>query len=714
MAVRNFFWSHVPFLRLLAGVIAGILLAIYTNVIPLYAAWASAGVLVLLLSIVIFSKRIFSSYRFRWLPGVPIYFLTVLLFYIITLENASINYPNHFSKNISEAEGFIGYLSDELVEKTKSRKTEIEITSVQRNGSWEPCTGKCLAYISKDSTSRKLSYGDVIAFATVPSETTPPQNPSQFDYKRYLAFHQMYHQVYLASDKWVPLNAKAGSSVKRLAFDARKKLLKIYSENNISGQELAVLSSLTLGYTDDIDEETQQAFAASGALHVLSVSGLHVGIIVYALSLILFFLDKGRRNKIIKTLLLIIFIWVYALVTGLSPAVQRAAVMFTVIILGKAFLRQTNIFNAIAVSAVILLIINPYFIMEVGFQLSYLALTGIVAIHPWLYKQLYVKNWFLDKIWALTSVSIAAQLATFPLGLFYFQQFPNSFLLANLIVIPVSTFIVYGGLLMLLVSPFSALVASWLAIPVKYLTIILNASVLYIEKIPHSFVAGISVNILQAWLIYFIIITFCAFIVRKNIAWLSLALLLAVFFLASWLYDSFRINRQKEMIVYHVNGKSAVQFTHGRNAVLFASKDLLSNKSSMQFNISRNIYDSGITNMKQIESESSNKIDALAEAGIFYKEGFIYFEGEKFFIANDSEKFASGNGEKIHLDAIILSGKSVRNLHVLTDRFSFRELIMDSSVPKWLAEKLMAESASKNIVCFSVTERGAYVLENFN
>ncbi len=712
--MRNFFWGQVPFLRLLAGVIAGILLALYANAISLYLASISAAVLILLLSIVILNKRIFSSHRFRWLPGVLIYFLTAMLFYIITIEKTSANYPNHFGKNIQGAEGFIGYLSEEPVENTKSRKTEIEITSLKRNGKWIDCTGKCLGYISRDSLSSKLSYGDIIAFTGTPSEIAAPQNPSQFNFKQYLSFHQVYHQVYLAPDKWFPLHAKAGSDVMRLALDARKKLLKIYSSNNISGQELAVLSSLTLGYTDDIDEETQQAFAASGAMHVLSVSGLHVGIIVYALSLILFFLDKGRKNRIIKSLLLIIFIWLYALITGLSPAVLRSAAMFTVIILGRAFLKQTNIFNAIAISAVILLAINPYLIMEVGFQLSYLALIGIVSIHPWLYRQVYAKNYLLDKIWALTSVSISAQLATFPLGLLYFQQFPNSFLLSNLIVIPVSTLIIYGGLLMLLISPLSSAGASLLAYPVKYLTVALNEILLNIEQVPHSFVSGISVSIFQTWLIYLFIITLCVFILKKNRIWLSLSLLLIVFFLSSILYNSIQISRQKEMIIYRINGQSAVQFTQGRNAALFASNDLLSNKTSMQFNINRNIYDSGVRGMKQFESESLKTAGIINEAGIFYKDGFIYFNGKKILLADGSLKFAKAPGKKIMLDAIILSGKSVHNFSALTECFTFNELIMDSSVPKWLNDKLISEAQKENISCYSVTDKGAYVINSFN
>jgi competence protein ComEC len=706
MAIRNFFWGQVPFLRLLAGVIPGILLAIYAPFISLNIAWVATSVTALLFSIVVFNRKLFSSYRFRWLPGALIYFLTVFLFYIITIENTQINYPNHFSKYIPGAQGFIGYLSEEPVEKTKTRKTEIEITSIKKNDEWISSTGKCLIYISRDSLSSKLSYGDVIVFTTLPTETSPPQNPSQFDYKQYLAFHQIYHQVYLAPDKWIPLNAKAGSSLKRLALDVRRKLLKIYSDNNISGQELAVLSSLTLGYTDDIDEETQQAFAASGALHVLSVSGLHVGIVVIALSWLLFFLDKGKRNKIIKTLLLIIFIWVYALVTGLSAAVLRAAAMFTVIILGKAFLRQTNIFNAIAVSAVILLFINPYLIMEVGFQLSYLALIGIVAIYPWLHRQIYVKYWLPDKIWELTSVSIAAQLATFPLGLLYFQQFPNGFLLSNLIVIPVSNLIIFGGLGMLLVNLFSTSAVAMLAIPVKFITLLLNQIVLGIEKVPYSYFTGISISIFQAWLIYFIIIASCVFILKKNVAWLRVSLALMVFLLASWLYDSVKIGRQREIIVYSINGKSAIQFTHGRSAVLFASSDLLASKSSMRFNINRNIYDSGITNLKQIGLDSLQMID---DAGLFHKNGFIYFEGKKYFMADESQKFDGNSANKIQVDAIILSGKSVRNVSALTNHFSFKELIIDSSVPKWLSKKLIEQSAQENVECYSVSEKGAYV-----
>src|SRR5258705_9036112 len=122
MAVRNFFWGQVPFLRLLAGVIPGILLAIYAPVITLNIAWVVTSVTALLFSIVIFTKKFFASYRFRWLPGFLIYFLTVFLFYIITIESTQINCQNHFSKNIPGAEGFIGYLSEEPVEKTKSRK----------------------------------------------------------------------------------------------------------------------------------------------------------------------------------------------------------------------------------------------------------------------------------------------------------------------------------------------------------------------------------------------------------------------------------------------------------------------------------------------------------------------------------------------------------------------------------------------------------------
>jgi len=709
--MQNNFWSQVPFLRLLPAVLAGILTAIYENIIPLEIAWLVSIMLIVTLSILIIFKKYFSSYRLRWVTGIHFYFLSFLFFYILTLENTSRFDQHHFQNKLTNAEEFIGQLTEEPIEKAKSRKTEIKIIAIKNDENWTSCSGKILAYINHDSLSKNLSYGDLIAFSAIPSPTQSPQNPFQFNYKNFLRFQQIEYQVYLANEKWNPLNINSGNVIIRYAVNSRKRLLDIYRKNNIKGQEFAVLSALTLGYKDEIDAETQRAFSASGAMHVLAVSGLHVGIIFLALQKLLFFLERGRRKKAIQLLIIASVIWAFAIISGLSPSVIRASAMVSLIVLGKLLLRHTNIFNVIAASAIVLLAVNPFMIMEVGFQLSYLAVTGIVALQPWIYKLIYVPNRILDWLWQLTSVSIAAQLCTFPLGLLYYQQFPNFFLFSNLIVIPLASIIICVAILLLAFSSFS-LLAGVIATALNYLTLFLNHIVSYIEKLPYSFATGISISIIQTWMIYLIITTMCFFIVRKNRIWLRLCFLLSILFLSLLLIDSIKISKQKQFVVYDVNGMTAVQFTHSRNSLLLADQKLLDNKSSMQFNINRNIYALGIASMQTISLEEAENFKKISIPGIFFKNNFISFNGEKYFIAGDSFQNYSKSEYKVRLDAVIVTGKSVKNIISLINNFVFSKLIISSSVPVWMKNKLQQQCKEHHISCYAVSEKGAFVSEN--
>ena len=207
---------------------------------------------------------------------------------------------------------------------------------------------------------------------------------------------------------------------------------KFFKENKLEGKEYAVVSALVAGYTDDLDIETMKAFADTGTLHVLSVSGMHVGIIYYVLNLLLLFLSKHRYGNILRVLILLSFLWLYSMITGMSAAVMRSAAMLSFIIVGKSFNRYVNTYNIIAASIFFLLIMNPFTLMDVGFQLSYISVIGIIWLQPHIYSIFDFNTKWKDEIWKVVSVSIAAQIATFPLGIFYFHQFPNYFLPSNL------------------------------------------------------------------------------------------------------------------------------------------------------------------------------------------------------------------------------------------------------------------------------------------
>jgi competence protein ComEC len=250
----------------------------------------------------------------------------------------------------------------------------------------------------------------------------------------------------LKSGDWELLQVKEDNIFFSTIYKMREYFLSILSTYVRDRNQFAVASAIMLGYNDYMNGDITRAYASSGALHVLSVSGLHVGIMFFMLNVLLKFMDnRGRKLEITKSVSIILFIWLYACLTGLSPSVLRSAMMFSLIQSGTLLKRHVNTFNIVFGSAVVLMLFNPFIVTEVGFRLSYLAVLGIIYLQPKIYSLWAFKNWFLDKAWMIVAVSLAAQIATFPLSLLYFHQFPNLFLISNLVVIPVSNLILFLG-----------------------------------------------------------------------------------------------------------------------------------------------------------------------------------------------------------------------------------------------------------------------------
>jgi competence protein ComEC len=319
--------------------------------------------------------------------------------------------------------------------------------------------------------------------------------------------------------------------VDKWAIQCREALLKLFRDIGFKGRELGVLSALTIGYKIDLDQETLQAYSASGATHILAVSGMHVGLIYVVLTWVFSFLQRVRFGNVIKAVLLILMVWYYAFLTGLSPSVLRASVMITFLGLGQIAQQKLNVYNSLAIAAFVLLLINPVDLMDVGFQLSFLAVLGIVSLYP------VINNWVasnivVNQIWSLVAVSISAQLATFPLSLYYFHQFPNYFLLSNLVVVPLATLVIYGSIVLLVLSGFKLLLAPF-GIVLYYMVWFLNEIVLWIERLPFSTWSNINLNVYQTLAWYVVTLFVILYFMRKKAAYLIATLSCAVLLL--WL-----------------------------------------------------------------------------------------------------------------------------------------------------------------------------------
>ena len=403
----------------------------------------------------------------------------------------------------------------------------------------------------------------------------------------------------------------------------------------------------------------------------------------------------------IKSGLLLLLIWFYAMLTGFSPSVLRATTMFSFIIIGKSFNRHTNIYNTLAASCFLLLVYDPYLVMDVGFQLSYLAVLGIVFLQSKIYRLLEPTSWLPDQMWKITSVSIAAQLATFPLGLFYFHQFPNYFLLSNLIVIPVSTLVLYFGMLLFAVSKIK-LIASFTATVLKYLIYCLNGSVRVMEHLPYAVIQGISISRAETLLIYVLEIFILFFFIYNRINYLRYFLFAFVLLVYMQCVEAFYQRSQKSFVVYDVAGCSAYDFIEGRLHVLLADSLLINDERNINFHIRNNWWVLGLT-----KHEMLNKgIHGSNNGVLFIRDNYIQFCDKRIVLI--STALDDTNNKKIKIDYLVLSCNANCTISDLVLRYDFHWLIIDSSNSRSKADKWLSEAQKMKICCHSVIHLGAF------
>lgn len=577
----------------------GVVVSFYTNFTP------SLIVLVAVLSIAslgLFAKL--NKFSFINLVSSASIFLFFLLLgsWLSGLNNSKLD-ENYFGKHLQKSENSYLFRITEVPQvKENSVKCEAKILSM--NG--QQVIGNSLVYVEKDTLSLQLNYGDIIEARGYFNAIKPNGNPDEFDYSRYLRIHDIHHQAYLTSDNWMKVGEDPNQLLASI-FNIREYFNTVLDESGMSDENLMVSKALLLGEKEFLDKEILRTYSSAGAMHVLAVSGLHVGIIMLILTFVFSPIKKVKRGKILFITLMLLGIWFYAIITGLSPSVMRAAFMFSFVVLGKEIQRDTSIYQSILVSAFILILIEPYIIFQVGFQLSYLAVLGIVFLQPKIYNLFFVKNYLLNKAWQISSVSIAAQLATFPLGVYYFHQFPNFFLISNLLVIPLAFVLLIVGISFLVLHLIPYL-GDLLLLAFDFLMNVLNIGVKWVEALPYSIIWGLSIQWYEAFLMY-IILFFgsMAFVFRKK-KMLMMSLGMTVLLCTISMIEKIQMNQSNEVVFYNVKNSIAIDVFNGSQNTFIADQELYGDESKLLFHVKHHWFRrSGNENpVNYIDSKSVN------------------------------------------------------------------------------------------------------------
>ncbi|HEY8938032.1 MAG TPA: ComEC/Rec2 family competence protein [Cyclobacteriaceae bacterium] len=683
-------WIPFPFVRIILFLLAGILSGIYQPDLISYnlALWSGAFFLLLFLSLAIFFPA--SSELIR--GGIAL--VTVFaLGYIRAVNHNQSKEPNHIIQLHNELEAFTVQLSNQPAQGEKTSKAEGEIEAAQVNGKWRKAEGKIqLLFLQRDNT---FQYGDVLLVKGNPQAVRSPTNPGEFDYRKFLAFKNIYHQklVNVADVRFI--KHKSGSLLFEWAYAARAWGDNVLRKNLKGEQEHAIASALILGITDELDWNMLNAYASTGVLHVLSVSGLHVGI-VYMILLFLFKpLENKKAGKWILAIVSIMVLWAYAFITGLSPSVLRSVTMFTIIALSRPIDRHTNIYNTLSISAGILLIYDPFMIMSVGFQLSYLALLGIVYFQPRMY-QLWEPRWiWLDKIWEVSSVSIAAQLVTFPVSLLYFHQFPIYFLFANLLVIPASSIVLIGGLILLAIQFIDPL-AHGIGLLLEFIIKGMNSFIGTVNNLPWSTVNNIAITSLQYWLLMGVLV-FAALMFRFRRFHYAVicSLFIVVFAVIQWT-QYFDFFTKQKITIYNIPHHTAIDlFDKGKAYFLFDS--VLNNDArKIAYSITPNRVTYGINYLT----------DAIPHTKTIAGARVIRWRDKYFLQITNSAFKVPLNLPSV--DYCIISNNAVHDLIIIQKQLKFKTLIIDSSNSYHVADDLLKRGRSNKLDVYSVLHEGAY------
>ncbi len=654
-----FAWIPYAFVRFVLFFTAGILTGIwFPCLITFHQALGvtlfSAGVFLLL----VFTKRINPGFA-----GLLMLYSAGWLNVLVHNEALQQNHLKNFAHNCKRYEIVI---TSPAEEKENSWKHTAQVKFIYDGREWKNVSGKILLYFRKSSFNTPFSYGDHLVINGSPQELKPPMNPGEFNYKQFLSFRNIFHQDFVNDPKDViETGNHPPNLIYKTAYRIRESAKEILNRHLPEPRQRAVAYALLLGVTDALDNELSHAYAAAGAMHVLAVSGLHVGIIYGLILLLLRRLTRTTGGKWVLAFLSIVVLWMYAVITGLSPSVLRAVTMFSFIALARPMEHRTNIYNILAASAFLLLAFNPFLIMSVGFQLSYMAVLGIVFLYPLLYYSWDAPGWLGDKIWQITCVSIAAQTGTFVLGLLYFHQFPVYFLVSNLFVIPGATLILISGLV-LFISSGLPLVADFIGFVLRMLISTLNTVVTTVERFPLALIEPVYISTLQSWMILILVLSLMLFFMKKNLKWLAVMCLSAFAFGAlQWIHFSEKI-KPVHLTVYHVPGHHAIEITKGGQSYFYADSSLQADVRKISFHIKPNRIQSAVAATKFYS------LDELEHVSPWFVVTFHHIK--ILYVLRSSSVLPQG-----FFDYVIL-GKDASYNPKLPESLSFGKIILDSTL----------------------------------
>lgn len=692
-------WAAYPFIRYVACLIMGIMAAMSTSILsPLM--WQA----VLVLSLGYLCWFLLRQYVpwFQTGQGLIGCLLLFAFGYAITIERqraAQIErLPDEVSYWLVEAES-------DGEQTPKTVKVQAKIIARLEEGGWKRSGGRLMLYIKNQEPGKEPALASILLIKARLNTVPDPLNPAVFNFKEYMSAKGINYQAFVDADMIRVLDGAGHNDLKAWSGIIRDQASATLEKYLPGRQEADIVKAMVLGVRESLDDEIMQAYATAGVMHVLAVSGLHVGFIYAFLNLLFRYWRRDGYGRWLSFACVLLVLWSYAFITGLSPSVIRAAFMFSMLDLGLKMKRKNSIFNTLAVAAFALLVYNPYNLRAVGFQLSFLAVGGIVYMAPKINAWYKGNSKYIDKVWGIMAVSIAAQIATFPLGLYYFGQFPTYFFITNLLVVPAAGFILLLGFVLLLLSLLSSTLALAVGFLLNGVMRMINGFVLFSEKLPYSKLQG-AIGEFQLFLLFGGIFSILLLLRFKTFPWAVASSFSCVLFMGSLLYHSSSLKEQGKMAVYHIPGYSALHIIEGGDEFFMADEDLPEERFRFQVQPHRRALGL-VSGRKENEVGTDFKAALLKESNY----NLLVWRGISLVTVHAPLTFSLPARAPVKVDYLLITHNAVNDLKELRKYFKPGMLLIDGSNKQYLLKRLQQQAEELNLLCHITAEKGAFVLE---
>lgn len=683
----------MPFVRLIVPFIIGIIVQFYCS-FPLRPLVVTAIAAMLAFAVFHF-LRLALQYKLRWLPGISLYLLVALAGTLLIYNKDIRKSSNWIGRYNADSIAVLATLEEPLVEKAKSYKAEASIEAVSINGEWRPVRGKALLYFGKDSTVvPSLTYGSQVVFTKPLQAIKNSGNPGNFDYKQYNAFQDIYHQVFLKPNEYAATNTVHVNGFKKWLFGVRNFVVSRLQQNITTAREAGVAEALLIGYRDNLDKDLVQAYSNTGVVHIIAISGLHLGMIYLVLVLLFKPFRRTKWARWVKPVIILTVLWLFTLIAGGVPSILRSAVMFSFIVLGETINRKGSIYNTLAASAFVMFCVNPYYLWDIGFQLSYAAVLSIVGFSKTIHNWIYVKNKFLDSLWSMTSVTLSAQILTTPIIFYSFHQFPNLFLFTNIVVVPLSTIILFAELAVLLTS-FIPVVVHVVGAITTWLLAAMNNFIGWIDAFPFAVYDNIQNNMAETLVLYVVILSAYYWLLHKHNRAFILSLTALLVFASIDGVDTYLARQQQKVIVYNIPQCKAVDFIAGKQYCFVGDTSLL--------------QDDYLKNFHLKPSRTVNEVAPVVTIDDLYASlPFVQYSNRRILLLDKPYKFISTN--KIPLDVIVVSHNPRVRIADLNNSFDCAHYVFDGSNSAWKIKQWRKDCDSLHCNYSVTQDDGAFVL----